>query len=60
MKPIEFVIHDGDSTPNMPAYKLAEAMTKEMIVHGPDGKYEILSYYFSDGVMNLDVRRKDT
>lgn len=49
MKPVDFVIHDGDSTPNMPAHIVAASMEKDIVVIGPDGEYEILSYYTSNG-----------
>jgi len=59
MRPIDFVIHDGDSSPNMPAHEVAEAMMKKIVIRTEDGECEVLSYYYSDGVMNLDVKEKD-
>ena len=58
MKPIDFVIFDGDSSPNDPIYEVAEAMNKPIEINGMDGEYEILSYYLHDGAMNLDIRKK--
>ena len=58
MRPIDFVLFDGDSSPNMPVREVAEAMTREVRVFGYDGEYEILSYYFDDGQMILDVQKK--
>ena len=58
MKPIDFVVFDGDSEPNMPAYRVAEAMNNDIKIHASDGEYEILSYYYSDGYLVLDVQRK--
>ncbi len=58
MKPIDFVVFDGDSSPNTPVYKIAEALKKDIVVCGMDGEYEILSYYFSGGQFYLDVQKK--
>lgn len=56
MKPIDFVVHDGGSDPNTPAYRIAEAMLKDIEVHGESGKYEVLSYYLGGmGRMVLDI-----
>lgn len=56
MKPIDFVIFDGNSSPNIPAHQVAEAMERDIRVVGPDGEYEILSYYLSDGRLILEVQ----
>ena len=45
MRPIDFVVFDGDSSPNVPAYKVAEAMMKPITVRGENGDFVILSYY---------------
>jgi len=62
MKPVDFLIFDGDSSPNMPAYKLAEALKKEIVILASDGEYEVLSYYCSNGdeggQMFLDIQKK--
>jgi len=58
MKPIEFVVFDGDSSPNAPVHKVAEAMNKEIIIAAADGDYEILSYYMTDEGMVLDIEKK--
>lgn len=62
MKPIDFVVFDGDSSPNMAVYKLFDALNKDVRIFGPDGEYEVLSYYISDdeedGQMFLDIQKK--
>ena len=60
MTPIEFVVFNGDSEPNQPACQVAEAMSRDIVVHGPDGEYEVLSYYRDGPHMVLEVRRKET
>ena len=58
MRPIDFVVFDGGSTPNEPVIAVAEVMTKDIKVFGADGEYEVLSYYFHNGTMVLDVQKK--
>ncbi len=62
MKPINFVVFNGDSTPNMPAHIVAAAMEKDIVVLGLDGEYEILSYYISNshegGCFFLEIQKK--
>ncbi len=60
MRPIDFVIYDGDSEPNIPAHVVAMLMQVPIEVRAPDGEYEISSYYHDNGRMVLDVQRKDT
>jgi hypothetical protein len=59
MRPIDFVVFDGDSSPNQPAYKVAEAMMKPITVRGPSGDYVILSYYMDETGMVLDVEPRE-
>jgi hypothetical protein len=58
MTPIEFVIHDGDSQPNMPVLQVAEAMYKDIIIRGAEGDFEVLSYFYDDGQMVLEIGPK--
>jgi hypothetical protein len=59
MKPVDFVVHDGDSCPNMPVLTVYEAMQRPIVVVGPKGEYEILSYFINhNGVFQLDIQRK--
>ncbi len=55
MKPIDFVVFDGNSSPNLPVYQLAEAMNKPLVIRSEKGEMEVLSYYFSNGRMVIDV-----
>ena len=56
MRPIDFVVFDGDSSPNIPAYQVAEAMMRPITVWGANGNLAILSYYMDDsGGMVLEV-----
>ena len=49
MTPVDFVVFDGDSTPNMPACLVAEAMTTPIRVFtGPGKEAEVVGYYYSD------------
>ena len=60
MRPIDFVVFDGDSAPNEPAYKVAGAMMLPLTVRGADGDFVILSYYMDkSGGMVLDVEPCD-
>jgi hypothetical protein len=60
MRPIDFVVFDGDSSPNDPAYKVAEAMMKPITVRGVSGEFVILSYYMDDsGNMVLDIEPRE-
>ena len=58
MTPIDFVVFGGDSEPNQPAYQVAEAMAQPIKIFGPDGEYEVLSYYRDGFNMVLEVRMK--
>jgi len=57
MTPIDFVVYSGDSQPNMPVFRVAEAMQAQCKVFGPKGEMEILSYYCDpdSGCMVLEV-----
>lgn len=59
MRPIDFVIFDGGSLPNTSAHKIAEAMNKNIELHAVDGEYVVLSYYFNNGVLTLDIEKKE-
>jgi len=58
MRPIDFVVHDGEGQ-SMPPYDLADALMRPIKINGFDGEYEILSYYLSKGKMILDIQKKD-
>jgi hypothetical protein len=58
MTPIEFVIYDGDSDPNMPVHQVAEAMYKDIIIRTAQYDFEVLSYFYDDGQMVLEIALK--
>lgn len=58
MKPIDFILYDGDSEPNRPVYQVSEAMQKDIRILGGMGEYTILSYYLDDGQMVLEIEEK--
>lgn len=58
MTPIDF-IRGGDHY-NDPLGKHQESLDKTIQIFGPDGEYEVLSYYMNDaGHMCLDVHLKE-
>ena len=46
MRPIDFVMFDGDSSPYTPVYQIAEALNKPIVVMTPNGPLQILGYYY--------------
>jgi hypothetical protein len=58
MTPIDFVVFGGDSDPNAPVFALAEALREDLVVIGPDGPMEVLSYYMQNGRMVLEICHK--
>ena len=58
MKPIDFILFDGDSEPNQPAYQVAEALQKDIRILGVMGEYTVLSYYLYDGQMVLEIEER--
>lgn len=59
MSPIEFVVFDGDSSPNTPTIYIAEAMKNNIKILGAEGEYEVLSYYYNhkECRMVIDIGR---
>jgi hypothetical protein len=58
MTPIEFVVFNGDSDPNMPVHLVAEAMYKDIIIRTAQYDFEVLSYFYDDGQMVLEIALK--
>ena len=58
MKPIDFILFDGDSEPNQPVYRVAEAMQKDIRILGATGDYRVRGYYFHDGQMVLEIEEE--
>jgi hypothetical protein len=50
MKTIDFV--------NMPVHQLAETMYKDIIIRSVEGDFEVLSYFYDDGQMVLEIGPK--
>lgn len=46
MRPIDFVLYDGDSEPNTAVHKIAEAMKQPILFITSVGKLEVHGYYF--------------
>jgi hypothetical protein len=59
MTPIDFVIFDGDSTPNQPVNQIAEAMHKPIQIYSDGKEWEVVGYYWADGRMVLDIQEKN-
>ena len=59
MKPIDFILFDGDSEPNQPVYRVAEAMQKDIRILGATGDYRVLSYYYHEGQMVLEIEETE-
>jgi hypothetical protein len=58
MTPIEFVVFEGDSKPNQPVYQVAEAMQKPIRIYSGDQEWTVLSYFFHEGQMVLEIEEK--
>lgn len=59
MKPIDFVLFDGDSEPNQPVYRVAEAMQRDIRILGATNDYRVLSYYYHNGQMVLEIEEDE-
>ena len=57
MIPIEFLVFDGDSEPNMETYKVSEAMTRHIRIQGEHHTFSVVGYYYceEDRCMVLDI-----
>jgi hypothetical protein len=60
MTPVDFVLFDGDSSPNTPVRDIYEAMKWPLVIQGEFGDFQILSYYYSEELerMVLDIEPK--
>ena len=60
IKPIDFVVFEGDSSPNQPVYKVAQAMQKNMLVYVGIDECEVVGYHYSDAaqamVLELEIK----
>ena len=57
MKPVEFNNFDGDSNPATPIGDIHTAMNKDIEILSSDSSFDVLSYYFNDGVMVLEIEK---
>lgn len=48
MKPIDFVVYEGDSEPNTPVYEIAEAMMQDIKITGGDVDFVVHGYYYDE------------
>lgn len=60
MNPIDFVVFDGDSEPNMPVYAIAEAMRRPIRIVSADKEWDVYSYYYDEGQMVMEITEKST
>ena len=60
IKPIDFVVFEGDSSPNQPVYRVAEAMQKNMLVYVGIDECEVVGYHYSEEhqamVLELEIK----
>jgi hypothetical protein len=59
MKPIDFILFDGDSAPNQPVYQVTEAMQRDIRILGATCDYQVLSYYYHEGQMVLEIEEDE-
>ena len=60
MKPIDFVLYDGDSAPNTPIHLIRDAMTKPLIISDGVGEFVVHGYYYDeeDKCMVLEIKER--
>lgn len=60
MRPIDFVLYDGDSAPNTPVHLIRDAVTKPLRIFGPTGEFVAVGYYYDeqDECMVLDIKKR--
>jgi hypothetical protein len=59
MRPIDFVLYDGDSEPNTAVHKTAEAMQQPILFVTPVGELEVFGYYFDEDSGQMIVELVD-
>ena len=57
MTPIDFILFNGDSNPNQPTWEVAAAMRKPIIITDGILEFDVLSYYFTEDGMVLEIVR---
>ena len=60
MKPQDFVLFDGDSSPNTPVQDIYIAMQKTIEIHSADADFKVVGYYYDSNkkCMVLDIQQK--
>ena len=53
MKPIEFVVHDGDSAPNTPVMLIAEAMHNDVVIICNGSDTVVRSYFYDETLKRM-------
>ena len=60
IKPIDFVVFEGDSSPNQPVYKVAAAMQNNLLVYVGIDECEVVGYHYSEEhqamVLELEIK----
>jgi hypothetical protein len=55
MRPLDFVLYEGDAAPNTPVHEIYKAMHEPMTVYSEDKEWRIIGYYYMNGHMHLDI-----
>lgn len=60
MRPVDFVLYDGDSAPNTPVHLIREAVTNPLKIFSPAGEFVAVGYYYDEQskCMVLDIKLK--
>ena len=58
MKPIEFSQPEANDFYNTPYGELREALERPIKIHSSLNTWEVLSYYYADGHMHLDIQKR--
>jgi hypothetical protein len=59
MRPVEFMLFDGDSSPNTPVRDVWEAQQKEMHISCGYKTLDVVSYYYHNGRMYLELEESN-
>jgi hypothetical protein len=60
MKPIEFIVFNGDSSPNTPVHEIATAMEKHMRVYVRGDRVEVVSYFYDTDLKRMVLELGET
>jgi hypothetical protein len=63
MRPLDFILYHGDSEPNTPINKIAEAMERGIAIFTSDNEFEVVGYFYDSEsgrmILELDPKSKD-